>query len=222
MNNYLGQIALTHVYAIAFIPFVLRKKLKANDIIKRGWMIGLCGIILGLIIEKYYSRIPDYSFPLMFMLFAVYWVKHKRFRKLVVIGTFALLVVSQLMIFNDPFSMRRYYEQNEIDSAKRIINLWTKGTAASDLRTAALFRHLGRKGVIFDERLELELHNSMFYEYENANLSVDYIILAKAMRSIVYAANFETYPLDDEIFDYYSANFRKVYDDHIFMVYRIK
>jgi len=222
MNNYFGQAVLTHVYLIAFLPFIFGKNINTNFIVKRGWLIGLGGIILGLILENYYSRIPDYSFPLMFILFASYWVNHKKFRKIVVIGTFVLLVVSQMMIFYDPFSMRRYYEQDEIDSASKIIDLELNGEVASDLRTSALFRHLGKKDVIFDQNTRLEFHNSMFYNYKSNALNIDYLILTNSMRSIVYSINFQTTPLDNEAFDYYNANFAKVYDDGVMFVYKIK
>ena len=224
-NNYLAQIVLTHVYLITLFPIFIREKIRTNDIIKRGWLIGLIGIIVGLVAENFFSRIPDYSFLLMFILFATYWAYHKRFRKTVVIGTLILLVISQMMIFHDPFTQRRYYETEEIESARNIIELQLNGTFASDLRTAALFKYLNENDVKFSMAHE-NLHRKLFYNYKKTkfiegNDAVDFVILTKAMESIVYATNFQTTPLKNDIYEYYSGNHSEIYDDGVMFVYKL-
>ena len=221
LNNYLAQALLTHVYVIILLPYLFKRDLSEKFILLRGWLIGLVLVFLALLTQKYYARIFDYSFPLMFVLFGLYWSKKRPFRIIVVTLTIAFLIISQLMIFHDPFTMRRYYNVDEMDSAKNVIGLGLDGVFASDLRTSALFSYLDKKDVLFGNSGE-PLHDKLFYEYQNiTDLNVNYVILSKYMKYIVYDANFETKPISDEVFGYYDSNFEKVYDDEVLKVYKI-
>ena len=222
LNNYLAQALLTHTYILILIPSILKKDLSKKAMFLRGWLFGLILVFLGLAIEKFHARIFDYSFPLMFVLFAVYWTKKTKFRKIVVPATIILLIISQLMIYNDPFTMRRYYNQEEIDSAQKIINLNLNGTVASDLRTSALFSYLGKTDVLFGLSQE-SIHSWIFYDYQNSSsLNINYVILSESMKEIVYDLNFETKPLPNKTFEYYEKNHEKLYDDGLMKVYKIK
>jgi len=236
LNNYLAQALLLHIYFISMLGKIYAPTEDKKILLIRGWIIGLAIISLGLILEHYFSRILDYTFPLMFILFGWYWSEHAKFRKTVVFSTIALLIISQLMIFNDPFSMRRYYNQNEIDSAKNIVSLDLNGVMISDLRTTALLNYLGDKNAAFppdDRRYSL-----LFYKFEKltiAKLALKsyphiyypsyapdyYLVLSQSMKTIIYSTNFETEPLTDKIFDYYDGRFKKVYDDGLMRVYLI-
>jgi hypothetical protein len=156
----------------------------------------------------------------MYFLFAIYWTEKKKFQTFIITLTIILLIISNLMIFNDPFSMRRYYNQEEIDSTQNIINLNLNGTIASDLRTSALFNHLGDKSIKFGKE-DSRLHNSIFYNpsYLN-NLEIDYIILSESMRHIVYSRDFQTTPLNQTVFDYYKNNYKEIYNDNLMYVYK--
>lgn len=222
LNNIFAQIILTHVYLLTLVPILFQKKLDINSIIKRGWLLGLLIISFGLISTHYFSRIPDYSFPLMFVLFASYWMTKERFKKIVIIITFLLLAVSQLVIFNDPFSMRRYYNQEEIISAQKIIDLNLEGKIVSDFRTSALFRYLGKTDIIFFAT-DNYYHQIAFYSEEKMDapgMVEIYFIVSESMRHIVYAANFQTRPLGDKQFTFYENNFEKIYDDGLMKVYK--
>lgn len=119
--------------------------------------------------------------------------------------------------------MRRYYNQEEVESVKNIIalNISSNKIIASDLRTAALFSYLRKKDIKFG-RAGYELHDIIFYEYENlADLEIDYVILSESMKTIVYAMSFETRPLDKEVFNYYKNNFDEIYNDGLMYVYEI-
>ena len=222
LNNYMAQALLTHVYLLLLLPILFKKELKPEYLVLRGWLIGLILISGGLISQHYYARIFDYSFPLMFVLFGLYWVRSTRFRFLIITTTATLLIISQLMIYNDPFTMRRYYKQNEIDSVQKIIALNLNGTIASDLRTSALFSYLGKKDIQFG-RSGYELHDSIFYEYGDiSNLKINYVILSESMRTILYSTNFETRPVADDFFKYYKYNFKAIYNDGLMHVYEIK
>ena len=225
LNNYLAQAILTHSYIFLLLPIFFRKNISKRALLLRGWFIGLVIISIGLIFEHYYARIFDYSFPLMFILFAIYWSKPRKFRKIIVISTVTLLIISQLMIYNDPFTMRRYYNQNEIDSVQNIINLNIlpeDATIASDLRTAALFSYLGKTGIEFGEAKK-KLHPTIFYNPQNLkNHNISYIILSESMRNIVYAMSFETKPLNQETFDFYDSNFDQIYKNNLIYIYQIK
>ncbi|MBP7708095.1 hypothetical protein KA107_00280 [Candidatus Pacearchaeota archaeon] len=222
LNNYFAQAILLHVYAFALIPLIFKKNLNEETIFLRGWFLGLGIVFVGLYFEGYLARILDYSFPLTFILFSLYWLKHEKFRKTVVVGTLILLTISQLMIYNDPYSMRRYYTSEETVSAKNIIDLNFTGTIASDLRTSALFSHFGKRDVLF-AREDQKLHKYIFYSPEKVReLNVSYVILSENMRVIVYGMNFETTPLTQETFNYYDRNFEKVYEDKTMKVYKIK
>ena len=221
LNNYIAQILLTHVYVLILLPVLFKKELTFRGLILRGWFIALLLIFGGLVMENYYARIFDYSFPLMFILFGLYWSEKKRFRVLVVTATIILLIISQLMIYEDPFTMRRYYNNNETQSSQNIIYLNLNGTTASDLRTAALFSYLGRKDIKFG-RAGYELHDTVFYEYENlTKKTADYVILSESMKIIVYSTSFETSPLTQKTFDYYQNSFKEVYNDNLMYVYEI-
>ncbi len=224
LNNYIAQALLTHIYLLILPPVLFKKELGPRGLFLRGWFIGLILISGGLLTQNYYAKIFDYSFPLMFILFSLYWTKKKKFRIFIITSTIILLIISQLMIYNDPFTMRRYYNAEEIKSAENIISLNLNGTIASDLRTAALFSYLGRKDIKFGKE-GYELHETIFYGYENKNLTelgVDYIILSESMKTIVYAMNFETTPLSEKDLFYYSDNFKEVYNDGLMYVYEIK
>jgi len=231
LNNYVAQVLLTHSYFIVLIPYLLKKNLKPEFIVLRGWLIGIALTSVGLILENFHARFFDYSFPFMFVLFGLYWTQKKRFRLIIVTATVILLVVSQLMIFNDPFHMRRYYNQNEVESAKKVISMNLSGIIVSDLRTSALFSHLGERDVCFSMSGN-RLHDTVFYWYEGVsdlevdcgglyNQSVDYVILSESMRTLLYGMNFQTTPLDDEIFEYYGTSFNEVYTDGLLHVYEL-
>lgn len=223
LNNYIAQALLVHIYILLLLPILFKKELSPEEKVLRGWLAGLALISVGLVFEHFYARIFDYSFPLMSVLFAFYWCKKERFRMFIIPTTLILLIISQLMIYNDPFTMRRYYNRNEIESAKKIIALNLKGQGASDLRTSALFSYLGKIGIKFGRSGYL-LHDAIFYEHKNIPelKKIDYIILSESMRNIVYDMNFETTPVDDKFFDYYEKNFNKIYDDGSMYIYEIK
>lgn len=220
LNNYIAQALLVHIYILPLLPILFKKELNPEQKVLRGWLAGLALISVGLVFEHFYARIFDYSFPLMSVLFALYWCKKERFRIFIIPTTLTLLIISQLMIYNDPFTMRRYYNRNEIESAKEIIALNLKGKGASDLRTAALFSYLGKKGIEFGRSGYL-LHDVIFYEHKNIPYlrKIDYVILSESMRNIVYSTDFETTPVDDKFFEYYKDNFKQIYDDGLMYVY---
>ena len=222
LNNYLAQAILTHIYLLIFLFWWEKKKTDLRYQFLVGWLVGLVFISFGLATAGYYSRIFDYSFPLAFVIFSWYWAGQKKFRKIVVPLTIILLIISQLIIYQDPFSRRRYYAQEEIDSAKKVIALNLEGRIVSDLRTAALFSYLGDRWVMFGQA-DAGLHNKIFYQYEKIKKAdnINYIILSKSMRDIVYSTNNETPPLGDKEFDYYKNNFSEVYNDGELMVYQI-
>jgi len=225
LNNYLTQALLTHSYVLLLLPILFRKNISKRSILLKGWFIGLIIISIGLISANYYSRIFDYSFPLMFILFAIYWSEKKKFKKIIIPTTIILLIISQLMIYNDPFTMRRYYNQDEINSIQNIIDLDIlpeNATIASDLRTSALFSHLGKTGIKFG-REGYKLHNTIFYDYENlSEININYIILTKSMKNIVYAMSFETTPLTNKDFKYYQTSYKEIYNDNIIQIYKIQ
>ncbi|OGY44202.1 MAG: hypothetical protein A2729_05100 [Candidatus Buchananbacteria bacterium RIFCSPHIGHO2_01_FULL_39_14] len=220
LNNYFAQLILTHWYALAFLPLLFRRDADFNLIIKRGWFLGILFLTPVFSYFNYYGRVLDYSFPLMFILFAEYWTKKEKLREIIVITTFLLLVISQLIIFNDPYSMRRYYNQNEIESAKKIINLNFLGNMISDLRTAALFKYLGKDDIKFFEANDAD-YDKIFYDYKKINQATvnNYLLFSESMKSIVYSASFPTKPINDELFKYYNSTFEKVYDDGLLYLY---
>jgi len=231
LNNYLAQALLTHSYVLLLLPILFRKNISKRAIFLRGWLIGLIIISLGLISANYYARIFDYSFPLIYFLFAIYWCEKKKFRKIIVLTTIILLIISQLMIYNDPFEMRRYYNQEEINSIQNLINSNMLPdneniTIASDLKTSALFNYLGKTGIKFSQSNQ-KLHESLFYntsQIKNITFKkskIDYIILSKTMKHIVYAMNFETTPITNKTFEYYNKNYEQIYNDNITYVYKI-
>lgn len=221
LNNYISQILLTHVYILVLLPILFFRKIKPDYSVLRGWLIGLILIFGGLIFKHYYARIFDYSFPLMFVLFGLYWAERKKFRIPVIIFTIILLIISQLMIYRDPFTMRRYYNSEEVESAQNIINLNLNGKIVSDLRTSALFSYLGKKDIKFG-RSGYKLHDTIFYDYKNLkDLDINYIILSESMKIIIYSTDFETIPVDDKFFNYYKNNFKEIYNDGLMYVYQI-
>lgn len=238
LNNYIAQALLVNIYLIMLLPKLFKKELNNKYFFITGWLLGLIIISGGLIIENLYARIFDYSFPLMFVLFGLYWSQKTKFRNIVVPITIVLLIISQLIVFHDPFSMRRYYNQNEINSAKKIAqDKNIDGTISSDLRTSALLRYSGRQNVYYS--LTDDKHLWMFYDYKNALIHLDnlanslsikqlrnanhdiYVVLSRSMETIVYAANFETKPIGEEVFEYYKNNYKEVYNDGLMMVYLI-
>jgi len=234
LNNYIAQALLLHVYALMLLPAIFKRKLGSNLIFLRGWLIGLALIFVGLYAEGYLARIFDYSFPLMFILFGLFWsnkIEGKEKKVLgtaIIILTLLLFIASQLIIYNDSFSMRRYYNQNEIDSVSSIISLNLTGTIASDLRTAALFGYLGNDNVTFGKEGG-KLHEGLFYDFPSpqnfsslSKLNLSYVILSENMRYIVHATSFPTKPIDNKTFEYYSNNFQKVYDDKLMYVYDVR
>lgn len=223
LNNYLAQILLTHWYIIVFIPLLWRRSLTEDQVVLRGWIIGVTLIAVGLAAERYFGRLPDYSFPLTYVLFAQYWVKTSQGRRLIVTATIVVIVISQFFIFNDPFTQRRYYTADEVKAAENIVNLHITNLMVSDLRTAALFRYVGKGDVIF-YNADDEIYDYIFYNYHNIpNIGQDkYVVLTKAMKAIVYSNSFEMTPLDDKVFEYYNQRFTKVYDDGTMMLYDLK
>lgn len=223
LNNYVAQALLVHVYILLLLPVLFKKETDPQEVFLRGWLIGLTLIFSGLTLAYFYARIFDYSFPLMSVLFGLYWCKKERFRMFIISVTLILLIISQLRIYNDPFTMRRYYNRNEIDSAKKIIVLNLGGAGASDLRTAALFSYLGKGYIEFGRSGHL-LHDAIFYEHRNIPRlkGIDYFILSESMRNIVYSTDFETTPVDDKFFEYYKNNFNQIYNDGLMYVYEIK
>ena len=216
LNNYIGQTLLTHFYLIPLTILLFKRNLKTEDAFLRGWLIGIALIAGGLSLKNFYSRVLDYSFPLAFIAFGVHWIKHlpnkKRLGMCVIPLTMFLLRMSQFRIYNDPFSMRRYYNQNEINSVKVILSSklgWAGKKIATDFRTSALFSRYGKQDIKFGTSGS-ELHDALFYNYSDiANTDVDYVILSESMKVIVYAANFETTPANDRLFEYYENNFNK-------------
>ncbi len=219
LNNYIAQALLTHVYILLLLPALFKKQLRPRGLFLRGWLFGLILVFGGLMTQNFYARIFDYSFPLTFILFALFWCKKKKFRILIITLTIILLVASQLMIYQDPFTMRRYYNQNELDSTDQIIKLNLNGTIASDLRTAALFSYFGKKDIRFGEADTF--HDALFYEKNLDNQEIDYVILSESMKTIIYSTNFPTTPLSEQDFEYYRNNFKEVYNDKQMYVYKI-
>ena len=220
LNNYFAQIIITHFYVLFFVRYFIKRDLDINMAVMRGWLLGILGISSGLMLEYYYGRIPDYSFPLVYLFFGLYWVINMQYRKTVVAVTLLILLASQLVIFSDPFTMRRYYTKPEVDSAKNVIALGLPGLYMSDLRTAALFRYLGKEDVQFFEATDDD-YRRIFYAYnelEPANINT-YIVLSRSMENIVYSSSYETKPVTGNIFGYYDSHFAKVYDDGLMMVY---
>lgn len=222
LNNYIAQFLLLHIYLLILLPYIFRKEINKREIILRGWFIGIILFSFGLVITKYYSRIFDYTFPLIFVLFGVYWSKNEKLRKIIVSITLLILICSQLIIYNDPFTMRRYYNQDEIDSANNIIKLNLTGYIVSDLRIASLFSYLGKKDIIFEESGDKH-YDYVFYDYKSIkDLGIDYVIISKNMEHVLYSTNFQTKPVNDSFFEYYQNNFKEVYNDGLMMVYKIK
>jgi hypothetical protein len=223
LRQYLVQILLTHIYILPLLPLLLKKDVSTLDAVFRGWFFGVMCISVGLSILGYFSRIPDYSFPLAFMLLVRYWMSHKRFRFVVIFTTTLVLFLSQLIVFNDPFSLRRYYTQAEVDSVKQIISMGlSPRTVVSDMRTAVLFRFLGDAFVVFFGENSIE-HQKVFYQDGLSPLFPGhrYVVLSENMRYIVYATNFETTPINDAVFSRYDSLYTKIYDDGLMKVYDI-
>ncbi|MDD2807224.1 MAG: hypothetical protein PHW95_01735 [Patescibacteria group bacterium] len=220
LNNSFAQVILTHFYILFLLYHFYFSKKNVNSSIILGWLLGVVGIAATLSLEFYYGRILDYSFPLAYVAFAIYWTTHYKWRKTIVVGTLVLLIVSEFMIFRDPFTMRRYYEKAEVESAGKIIELDWPGLYMSDLRTAALFRYLGKNDVHFFQDKDLD-YQRLFYRYDEigAGITDTYIILSTSMKKILYSNSFETTPVTDNIFNYYDSHFAKVYDDGLMMVY---
>ena len=219
-NNYLIQIILTHVYILYFLPDILfSNKSKFNFL--RGWFFGLVIIFIGLIIQGYYLRILDYSFIFSYLLMSMYWLENINFRKTIIFGSFILIILSQFSIFHDPFSMRRYYNQDEYLSAQKVAELNLDGFVISDLRVSAILSRFNYDNVYFDNGGN-PLHNVLFY-YPNliGDTGADYLILSENMKNIVYSRDFPTKPITQDLVDYYQSNYDLIYDDGIFYVYNL-
>ncbi len=229
LNQYFIQGILTHIYLIAFIPLFLNKNISKRMVFLRGWAIGLLLIFISFQQAGYIARILDYSIPFSAIIFAFYWTKMKKFKSIVVILTIILLISSQLIIYNDPFTMRRYYNQDEINSIKNIINKTNQlnlenKIIASDLRTSALFSYYGLKGVKFSTPKKNSIHNIIFYNPKRINSSdktknLDYIILSKNMKIILHSADFPTFPINNSLFEYYNKTSHLVYKDDMISIY---
>lgn len=228
LNNYISQTLITHVY-ILLTYIDLRKNQHSDKEFFTKWLIALGVVLVALAITDFYSRILDYSFPLAFVSFGYYWAHNKRFRKIMVVATLVILTISQIRIYQDSFSLRRYYKTEEIVSAQKVLNLLsTEGRFYSDARTAALFDSLGFSKIRFGDSSD-QAHSAAFYEYLNLrtllamiNSKPDiYLILTDSMKHIVYSTNFQTKPLEQEVFDFYHDNFDEVYNDGVMMVYKL-
>ena len=224
LQHTIGQIILLHAYLLYLIPKLCRQQPDDSTVVLGGWAIGIGIIAVGFIGNNFFQRTFDYSFPLTFILFAAYWSGTKRGHAAIILATIVILIVSQLTIFHDPFSLRRYYTAAEINSAQQIINLQLSGMIRSDLRTAALFQYLGFDGVAFTQAHQKDIHDRVFYApnqmipaYRNS-----YVILTLAMRHVVYSTNFPTQPISQDVLDYYDTNFEKIYDDSTFTVYNVR
>ena len=203
-----------------------------KNLFLRGWFFGLIIIFAGLLLENYYTRIIDFSAPLMFVVFGWYLAQKPKFWKTTATLTFILMFVSQIMIYKDPFTMRRYYNQSEIDSAKKVVELHLPGITISDVRTAALVSYFGDPDIVFGMSW-VPRFETVFYNYYNINEFIKKysnangrekdinIILSESMKTIIYSTNLETTPLTNEVFDFYEKHFPKIYDDGLIKVYRI-
>ena len=225
LNNYLAQALIVHIYLVMLIP-LWSKFDDARKIFVAGWLGGLAVVFFGLALENYYARIFDYSFPLMFVLFGYYWTGEKRLRASIVTLTVILLFVSELIIFNDPFSLRRYYKPEEVAAAQKIIDYGVGNHTISDLRTSALFYYLGESRVRF---LDDYFHRIIFYEYQLIKPDIKdrkekniYLVIGESMKDIVYGINFQTTPLDQTFYDYFEENFNLYFDAGDFKVYQLK
>jgi hypothetical protein len=231
-NNYLAQIILIHVFLLLTIKEILRKDNETKNTLLWGWILGLIIIFVGLLLEGYYVRIIDFSAPLMFIAFGWYLSQKPKFWKITAALTLILMLVSQIIIYNDPFTMRRYYDQNEIESAKKIIELNLRGTTISDLRTASLINYFGNSNVTFG-MIWMPRFNTVFYDYENINAFIKQynykkesqrdinVILSKSMKTVMYSTNTITKPFNNEIFNFYQENFPQIYNDELLEVYQI-
>ncbi|MFA5737145.1 MAG: hypothetical protein WCX70_00660 [Candidatus Paceibacterota bacterium] len=237
INAVLSQIILLHLYFILLKNKLIFSQEKKWQFI-RGWLIGIFLVFVFLSLENYYVRVLDYSFPLAFVLFAFYWTDNnitKKFKITVISVTLLILIASQFVIFNDNFTLRRFYTLQEFQSAQKIFNLKIQGVFATDLRTSALLNHLGIKYIFFFGNKDFE-HETLFYEPQNIPLydfdsfyeePTDhpipdfYVVLSKNMQQVVYSTNFQTKPIGPELFSYYDKHYPKVYDDGLFKVYLI-
>ena len=222
LNALFAQVIILHLYLLTLLPPLKQQTPTALNVVLCGWFLGISIITIGLIGQGYIGRVFDYSFPLTFILFAHYWVGVKKFRPIVVGVTCLILIISQFIIFNDPYSQRRYYRAEEMAAVKNIISLNLTGIIMSDLRTAALFRYFSDERIQFFEANE-EPHQKLFYRYRQLQRAETdtYVILTNAMRSVVYANNFPTEPVTESITNYYDKNFKKIYDDGVMKVYNL-
>lgn len=221
LNNYIAQIILTHIYILYFSAQLLFSKQKDFKFLG-GWFVGLGIIFVGLLSQGYIARILDYSFFFAFVLFALYFVQNHKNRLILIPATIILLIISQFMIFNDHFSMRRYYNQDEYLSAEKVSNLNLEGFVVSDLRTSALMSHFGYYNVNFQNG-DNSLYKSIFYKPELLkNYDIDYVILSQNMKKILYSGDYPTILLTEKTFDYYKDNFETIYQDEILSIYDLK
>lgn len=231
LNNYVAQFLLLHVYILFIIPLIAQRKPGPVESIFSIWIGTLGAIVLALFSSGYYSRLLDYSFPLAFVAFGFYWAQHKKVRVGIVAATLGLLIVSQLMIYQDGYSMRRYYTHQEIASAAEaaLVVQRLQGVVVSDLRTTALLSMFNTRNILFSLS-ESPIHYVPFYDYKNffvnwvmhANTTKPgYVVLTSAMRNIVYSTNFTTKPLAGDVYEYYRLNYPVIYDDGTIIVYQV-
>lgn len=214
---------ITHIPVLFFLKQIVYSFEEKRDVIFIGWFFGLVILFLVFMAEGYYARILDYSTIFAAVIFSIYFLnKDFKYKNKVIFILLFGLFVSHLFIFNDPFSKRRYYTEEEVISSGKIASLNLKGKVYSDLRTASLMKYSGFKNIDFGKSND-EIHNILFYEHEKIkNTNIEYVILSDSMKDILYSQDFPTQPIDQKAFDYYSQNFKFV--DYIkpFYIYSIE
>lgn len=224
LNNYFVQIILLHLILFVFVREIIVPKDKKN-VILRGWLISLVLIFSAFFLKGYYARFMDYSVPLISILFGIHITKNLKNKLLIGVYFITLLIIfySQILIFQDDFSLRRYYKVNEFTAAQEISEyLSDENYVFSDLRTAAVFSAVGQKNVMYTVEDDL-LHDIFFFHpYYIDETHLEYFIISDYMKKILYSANFPSTPLNDEDFEFYENNFKLI--DYVapFYLYNIK
>ncbi len=230
---YITQFSLLHIYYLPLIPFFLKvlrpkTKLKPSESILLTWFLSLAVVVFGVVTQKFFTRVPDYTFPLAWFCFAFFWVKKVKFRKFIVPFTVAILIISLFAIYTEPFTMRRYYTHQEIDSVRGVINTFNpEDIIFSDLRTTSLLSDFGHHGVVFNIS-KSDIVNAFFYNISDENICsfyprVEYAALSHNMKYIVNQENLQTTPLTQETFNKYKESkvLSQVYNDGLFEVYKL-
>lgn len=224
LNNYLAQILITHLIILFFLKDLLCSK-DSRMVFLRGWFLSLTIIFIGLSIKGYYVRILDYSIPFVAILWSMYISENysKKLLRVLFLLSLLLICISQIRIFQDPFSMRRYYEKYEFTAALNISHhLDSEDYIFSDLRTAALFSSIGLKNIEYSVE-DNSLHSIFFYDLSLiSKTEVEYLIISDKMSYILYSANFPTTPLKRSDFEYYIGNFYLVDYQPPFYLYNVK